>query len=84
MTLSLSLSPEAEAILRERAAASGEPLDAYASRVLEAAVTATSVDQLLAPARQQIADSGLTDVQLDSFLDGVREDVWRETQRKRP
>ena len=84
MTLSVSLSAEAEARLRERAAASGQPLDVYASRVLEAAATAPSIDELLAPARRQIADSGMTDAQLDTFLEDVRDEVWHERQRKRP
>ena len=42
MTLSLSLSPQAEARLRARAAATGQPVDVYASRVLELAVSSPS------------------------------------------
>lgn len=38
MTVSISLSPQAEARLREKASAAGEPVDVYASRVLEQAV----------------------------------------------
>jgi hypothetical protein len=37
MTLAVPISPQAEAKLRERAAAAGQPLDVYAARVLEAA-----------------------------------------------
>ena len=44
MTLSVSLSAEAEAKLREKAAAVGQPLDAYASRVLEQAATGATVE----------------------------------------
>lgn len=39
MTLNISLSPQAEEKLKAKAAALGEPLDAFASRVLEAAVS---------------------------------------------
>ena len=84
MTVSISLSPEAEARLRERAAASGQPLDVYASRVLEAAVTAPTIEELLAPARRQIDESGMSDAQLDAFLEEQRDEVWQESQRKRP
>ena len=84
MTVSISLSPEAEARLRERAAASGQPLDVYASRVLEAAVTAPTIEELLAPARRQIDESGMSDTQLDAFLEEQRDEVWQESQRKRP
>jgi hypothetical protein len=37
MTLAIPISAQAEAKLRGRAAAAGEPLDVYAARVLEAA-----------------------------------------------
>jgi len=39
MTLNVSLSPEAEASLRQKAAAAGQPLDVYASHVLEQIAT---------------------------------------------
>lgn len=42
MTLSILLSPQAEAKLREKAAALGEPVDVYASRVLEQAAVSLS------------------------------------------
>ena len=48
MVLTISLSPESEARLRTKAAALGQPLDAYATRVLEEAAAspaATSIDQ---------------------------------------
>ena len=38
MTLNISLSPKSEAKLKERAAATGEPVEAVASRMLEQAV----------------------------------------------
>ena len=84
MTISISISPEAEAKLRERAAANGQPPDVYAAKVLEAAVTAPSIDELLAPARQQIAASGMNDRQLDEFLEELREEAWQQKRRQRP
>ncbi len=39
MTLSISLPPELETRLKERAAAQGEPIEAYAARVLADAIT---------------------------------------------
>ena len=84
MTLSISLSREAEARLRERAAASGEPVDVYATRVLEAAVTAPTLDELLAPVRKQVEDSAMSDAQLDGLLEEVRDEVWQQRRRERP
>lgn len=46
MTLNIALSPQIEAWLRQKAAALGEPVDAYALRVLEQAATAPSASQI--------------------------------------
>jgi hypothetical protein len=67
MTLSLNISPDVEAKLRERAAASGEPADVYASKVLAEAVTAPTIDELLAPVRQQVAASRMSEEELMGF-----------------
>jgi hypothetical protein len=80
MTLSISITPEAEARLRERAAACGQPLDVYAARVLEQAVTAPTLDELLAPARRQVAATGMTDREFDDLVNELRDEVWREKQ----
>ena len=48
MTLSIDLSADAEAKLREKAAAAGQPLQVYASRLLEQAAavpTVRSIDE---------------------------------------
>jgi hypothetical protein len=84
MTLSLTLPPEVEAKLLQRAAESRQSPDDYASRVLVEAVGAPTVDELLAPARKQIADSGMSDAEFDHFFDDLREKVWREKGSRGP
>jgi len=64
MTLTISLSPEAEAKLRQRAAAEGKDPVVYASRIVEQAVSRPSLDELLAPVREEFAASGTTDEEL--------------------
>ncbi len=83
MSINIPLSPDAEAKLRERAKAAGEDITSYAARVFHDAITAPSVDELLAPFRKQVDESGLTDGQLDDFYEGLREKVWDERQAKR-
>jgi len=83
MSISIPLSPDAEAKLRERAQAAGEDLTSYAARVFHEAITAPSVDELLAPFRKQVDESGMTDDQLDDFYEGLRNKVWDEHQTKR-
>lgn len=84
MTLTIPLSPEAEAKLRARAAAAGQNVAEYAARLFEQAVTTPSVDEALAPFRREVADSGLTDGQLDEFFEEMRDEAWRERQGPRP
>jgi hypothetical protein len=58
MTLSISISPKAEARLKERAAAEGKDPTAYASDLLEHAVTRPSLEELLAPSQAEFAKTG--------------------------
>jgi len=60
MVLNVSLSPKAEAKLKERAAAEGKELTAYASDLLEQAVTRPSLQELLAPSQAEFAKTGKT------------------------
>jgi hypothetical protein len=76
MTLTLSLSAEAEAKLRQRAAAEGADPAAYASKLLEQAVTKPSLDELLAPLRREFAASGASDEQLVQQISEAR-DAYR-------
>ena len=84
MSISIPLSPDAEAKLRQRAKAAGEDLTSYAARVFHEAITTPSVDELLAPFRKQVDESGMTDEQLDDFYEGLRHKVWDEHQGRRP
>ena len=68
-TLSISLPPETEAKLQERAAAHGEDVASYAARVLDEALNAPSLDELLAPVRRAFAESGMSDDELGDLLE---------------
>jgi len=82
MSFSVTVSPIAEAKLREKAAASGQPLDVYASQVLEHAATTPSIDEILAPFRKQVAESGMSDQELDTFFEDVRDKAFQERHRR--
>lgn len=77
MTLHTAISPDAGARLRERAAQAGEAVAALAARLLQEAIDAPSIDQLLAPFRKQVQESGLRDEELDAFYDRLRERIAR-------
>lgn len=78
MTINISLTPEAESKLRQRAAVLGQDLGTVASHLLEQAITRPSVDELLAPVRKQVAESGMSDDQLNGFFRGVLKEVRDE------
>ena len=59
------LSKGAKAKLTARAAESGQSIGTIASVLIEQAVGRLTVEEALAPYRKQVADSGMTDAELD-------------------
>ena len=81
LSLKVKLSPQAKSKLVEEAARTGRDIDAYASELLEHAALAPSVESLLAPLRQEFAESGVTDDQLLEQVNEAR-DEYHNSQRK--
>jgi len=73
MALVIPVSPDVESKLRERAAAEGKDTAAYAGKILEQAIARPSLDQMLAPLRQEFAASGATDEELASQITEARD-----------
>jgi hypothetical protein len=80
--VTLRLSDRARAKLADQAASSGKDISAVASDLIEHAVAQPSVDEVLAPFRKQVAESGMTDEELDAFLRGELETQRREKKAK--
>lgn len=83
--LQIPLPPDVEARLREQAKARGEDISAVAARLLEdalnrAAMNSATVDEVLAPFRRQVEESGITDDELERLGEELRDEVWREAQ----
>ena len=72
MTLMVPLSTELEAKLRARAAAEGKDPGAYASKIIEQAISRSSIDEVLRPLREQFAASGTTDEELLEQINEAR------------
>ena len=81
--LQIPLPPDTEETLRERAKASGEEVASYAVRLLQEALSTPSVDELLAPFRKQVEESGLSDEQLNRFGEELRNDARREQRARK-
>jgi hypothetical protein len=71
--VTLRLSDRARARLAEQAANRGQDISAVASDLIEHAVTQPSIDEIMAPVRKQVAESGMSDQELYDFLRGELE-----------
>ena len=80
--VTLRLSEHARAKLVERATKSGQDLSAAASDLIEKVVTRPSIDDIMAPVRKQVAESGMSDQELDAFLRSELEAHRREKRAK--
>ncbi len=78
MVLNITVPPDTEARLRERAEAQGEDVASYAARLLCEVVASPSIEDLLAPFRQQVDESGMTDEQLDDFYRHLRDKAFHD------
>ena len=79
-SVTLRLSDRARARLAEQAANSGQDLSAVASDLIEHAVNRPSIAEIMAPVRTQIAESGMSDQEVDDFLRGQIEAHRRESK----
>jgi hypothetical protein len=79
MNITMSLSPDEEKELLERASILHVEITEYVHRIIARHIRAPdALDALLAPLRQQFADSGTSEEELDSLVEEAREEVWRE------
>jgi hypothetical protein len=83
LAVTLHLSESARARLVDQAAANGQDVSAYASRLLERAVDQPTIDEILAPFGKQVAESGMSDEELDEFFRGQIEAHRREKRLAR-
>lgn len=84
MDITISLSPEEEKLLLERASASGEDVAAYIYRVLRRHVGGPfALAALLEPVRREFAESGMSEDELDTLVEEAREEIWREKHPER-
>ncbi len=81
--IQILLTPDAEETLRRRAAASGEEIASYAARLLQESLSAPTVDELLAPFRRQVEESGVTDEELNRLGEELRREARQQARRTR-
>lgn len=84
MTLTIELTPEVEERLKNRAKARGfEEVSEYAKKVLEDDTNRMrTFDEILAPFRENVEKSGISDDGLDELFTKARKEVFAEKKTK--
>ena len=82
LVVTLRISEQTHAKLAEQAANSGQDISAVASDLVERAIARPTLDEIMAPVREQVAASGMSDEDLDNFLHGELEAHRREKKAK--
>lgn len=69
-------------VLNTKARESGKTVEEYTRDLIEEEVTARELtfDEILAPIRKQVEESGINDEELDELFTQARKDFWREQQ----
>jgi len=83
MVLKITLSEKAVARLKSKAQAEGVDLDTFASKELERLATRPSIDDVLAPLRKQVEESGMSEEELTDLLEEVKHDARAERRSGR-
>jgi hypothetical protein len=84
MTVTISLPPEAERKLAERAAASGQDVPAYVHQLIQKDIDQPSFAELFAPVHAAVRESGIQQGELDNLIQKAVTDSRRERRAKRP
>jgi len=84
MSLSVTLPPELERVLRDRADRAGRDAGELAGELLGRALQGPpAFDEILAPFRREVADSNATDEELDALFHELRDEAWRQSNPPR-
>lgn len=84
MSLTISLPPDAEHTLEERARAAGLDAPTYAAQLLQHSLRpARTLEEISGAAYQRFVDSGVTDDQLGDELEQAKHDMRDERRSRR-
>jgi len=81
MTLTIELPKAVERQLSERAGLEGKTVEVLACELIQKAVAPEKTfDEILGPFRQSVAESGMTEEELDALVEEARNEIWQEKQ----
>ncbi len=82
MTITIDLPSEVEIALQKKATADGKDVRNYIEDSLRKLALQPSLDEILAPFRREVAESGITDDELDALVEEAREEIYQEKLAK--
>ncbi len=83
MNVTLELEPEVESLLKERAKANGCDVQDYVKKLIKKEVNRKrTFDEILAPFRQAVENSGVSDDELDSLFTETRKEVFKAKRER--
>lgn len=62
--------------------AKGQDIKTFIQTIIRKQALRPTLDETLAPVRQEFADSGLSEDELDDFMNSVREKAYQDRQNK--
>ena len=78
MELTISISEKTGSILQKRARENGRDIKDLVKDIVEDQALTPTLDELLAPVRNEVADKGITEDELDDFMYSLRKKVKEE------
>lgn len=78
MELTISISEQIGHILQQRAKANGRDINDFVKDIVEDQALTPTLDDLLAPVRQEVSDKGITEDEIDDFMYALRQKVRNE------
>jgi uncharacterized protein (DUF1778 family) len=78
MELTISVSEQIGHILQQRAKANGRDITDFVKDIVEDQALTPTLDDLLAPVRQEVTDKAITEDEIDDFMYALRRKVRNE------
>ena len=84
MELTISVPKEVESVLAQKAAAEGKDIKSFVEGMITTQALRPKLDEILAPVRVDFTASGMSEDELDEFIESERQAMWEEKNGKRP
>lgn len=82
MEITISVPPKIEGILAQKAADKGQDIKEFIESLVENQISKPSLDEILAPMREDFANSGMTEDDLDELIKTERRAMREERRAK--